>query len=224
MVEIGKRQQRDNDNEGRQQKKRFGNKDSTNDGELVVYRILCPVGVIGSVIGKSGKVINSIRQETNAKIKVVDPFPGSDKRVITIYCYVKDKNPMDVDEDVLEPLCPAQDALLKVYDAIVNALANSSESEKKLKEGAHVLVPASQAANIIGKSGATIKKLRSKTKANIKITPKDPSDATHSCAMNFDNFLQVINAIIYGKMSSDLKMVISRYIISGLLFEVVHFS
>ncbi|KAJ8472188.1 hypothetical protein OPV22_026531 [Ensete ventricosum] len=189
MVELGKRQQRDPDNEGAQQKKRLGNKDFISD-ELVVYRVLCPAGVIGSVIGKSGKVINSIRQETNAKIKVVNPFLGVDKRVITIYCYVKDKSPVDVDDDVLQPLCPAQDALLKVHDAIVNALANSSEIEKK-QEGAHILVPASQTANIIGKFGATIKKLRSKTRANIKITPKDPSNATHSCAMSFDNFLQI---------------------------------
>ena len=46
-------------------------------------------------------------------------------------------------------------------------------------------------ANIIGKAGATIKKLRSKTRANIKITAKDASDPTHSCAMDFDNFLLV---------------------------------
>lgn len=209
MVEIGKRQQRDNDSDGRQQKKRFVNNDGTRDSELVVYRILCPLGVIGSVIGKSGKIINSIRQETNAKIKIVDPFPGADKRVITIYCYVKDKNPVDVDEDILRPLCPAQDALLKIHDAIVNALDNSNEFENKQKEGVYILVPASQAANIIGKSGSIIKKLRSKTNANIKITPKDPSDATHSCAMSFDNFLQVINTTSYGRLSSDLKMVLS---------------
>ncbi|RZR89206.1 hypothetical protein BHM03_00016896 [Ensete ventricosum] len=209
MVEIGKRHQRDNDNEGKQQKKRLGNNDGTRDSELVVYRILCPLGVIGSVIGKSGKIINSIRQETNAKIKIVDPFPGADKRVITIYCYVKDKNPVDVDEDILRPLCPAQDALLKIHDAIVNALDNSNEFENKQKEGVYILVPASQAANIIGKSGSIIKKLRSKTNANIKITPKDPSDATHSCAMSFDNFLQVINTTSYGRLSSDLKMVLS---------------
>lgn len=196
MVETGKRQHRDNDYEGKLQKKSLGNKDSSNEGELVVYRILCPAGTIGSVIGKSGKIINSIRQDTCAKVKIVDPFPGADKRVITIYCYVKDKNPIDVDYDDLEPLCPAQDALLRVHDAIVNALANSDDSENKQKEGAHMLVPASQTASIIGKSGANIKKLRSKTGANIKITPKDSSDSTHSCAMSFDNFVQVINTTI----------------------------
>ncbi|XP_072972325.1 KH domain-containing protein At4g18375 [Typha angustifolia] len=193
MGETGKRsrQQRGDDHEGRNQNKRPVNKDSFGDGELVVYRILCPNGVIGSVIGKSGKVINSIRQETRAKIKVVDPYPGSDKRVITIYCYVKDKDHVYDHEDVTEPLCAAQDALLKVHDAIVNALANTSDSDMNNKEEANILVPASQAANIIGKSGATIKRLRMKTKANIKVNPKDSNEATHSCAMSFDNFVQI---------------------------------
>ncbi|KAG1334380.1 KH domain-containing protein [Cocos nucifera] len=192
MVDTGKRprQQRDDNNDWKQQK-RPGNKERSGDGELVVYRMLCPDGVIGSVIGKSGKVINSIRQETHAKIKVVDPFPGADKRVITVYCYVKDKDSMDVDEDSMEPLCPAQEALLKVHDAIVNALAIASEYDKRNKEEAYILVPASQAANVIGKSGATIKRLRSKTNANIKVNPKDANDATHSCAMSFDNFVQI---------------------------------
>lgn len=212
MVETGKRQHRDNDYEGKHQKKRLGSKDNSNGGELVVYRILCPVGILGSVIGKSGKVINSIRQDTNAKIKIVNPFPGVDKRVIIIYCYVTDKDPMDVDDDVLEPVCPAQDALLRVHDIIVNAHANSSDSENKQKEGVHMLVPASQAANIIGKSGANIKKLRSKTGANIKITPKDPSDATHSCAMSFDNFLQVIDTTRYCNLSTHFKMAVSHNI------------
>ncbi|KAK1326372.1 KH domain-containing protein [Acorus calamus] len=194
MGETNKRprNQRDSDSGGRHLKQKSYNKwGNSDEGELVVYRILCPGSVIGSVIGKSGKVINALRQDTRAKIKVVDPFPGVDERVITIYCYVKDKDPMDVDEDGTEPLCPAQDALIKVYAAIANAVANASDSDRKRKEEVRILVPSSQAANIIGKSGMTIKKLRSKTRANIKVTPKDPSDPTQSCAMSFDNFVQI---------------------------------
>uniref|UniRef100_A0A1D1XQW8 KH domain-containing protein At4g18375 n=2 Tax=Anthurium amnicola TaxID=1678845 RepID=A0A1D1XQW8_9ARAE len=194
MGETGKRYRnaRENDDrDGKSQNKRQNNKENPNNGELVVYRILCPDNVIGSVIGKGGKVINSLRQETHAKIKVVDPFPGANERVITIYCYVNEKDHMDVDEDDLEPLCPAQDALLKVHATIVNALANLGDSDKKRKEEARILVPASQTATIIGKSGATIKKLRSNTKANIKVIQKDPDDPTHACAMSFDNFVSV---------------------------------
>ncbi|ONK66051.1 uncharacterized protein A4U43_C06F3660 [Asparagus officinalis] len=202
MGETGKRSRQDRDrdrdrernrnndrnNDGKNQKRRATNRDNSSGGELVLYRILCPNDIIGSVIGKSGNVINALRQETNARIKVVDPFPGANKRVINIYCYVKDKDINDVNEDDTEPICPAQDALLKVHSTIVNALANTNDSNK---EEAYLLVPASQAAAVIGKSGTTIKRLRSKTGANIKVNPKDPGDITHSCAMNFDNFIQI---------------------------------
>ncbi|KAK2965301.1 hypothetical protein RJ640_004170 [Escallonia rubra] len=172
---------RDDGRDSRNHKRHATDRDEKGDGELIVYRILCPDGIIGSVIGKGGKVINSIRQETRAKVKVVDPFPGAKERVITIYCYVREKEDIEVDKEFAdrEPMCAAQDALLRVHAAIGN------------KEECQLLVPSSQSANIIGKSGATIKKLRAKTRTNIKISAKDASDPTHSCAMNFDNFLQI---------------------------------
>ena len=197
MRHAGKRtsQHRDHDREERDQKRRPAThtQESFSVDELVVYRILCPDKVIGSVIGKNGKVINSIRQQTNAKVKVVDPYPGSDKRVILVYCYVKHRDlkhkDIDVDDDDdREPVCAAQNALLKVHDAIVDSLAINSDSED---EEANILVPASQAASVIGKSGAVIKRLRSISKSFIKVRQKDPSEATHSCAMSFDNFVQV---------------------------------
>ncbi|CAI0544993.1 unnamed protein product [Linum tenue] len=201
MGESGKRprQRREYDEDNKKNhKKRLNDKDERNNDELVVYRIICPDEVIGSVIGKNGKVINSIRQETRAKVKVVDPFPGAKGRVITIYCYVKSKDDVDIDEEysssTITPLCGAQDALLKVHAAIRNAIAaaaDSDNSKRTDKEECEILVPSSQSANIIGKSGMTIKKLRSKTRASIKINAKDVSDPTHACAMDFDNFLLI---------------------------------
>ncbi|OIV91973.1 hypothetical protein TanjilG_09514 [Lupinus angustifolius] len=195
MGETGKRyrSRRDYDGDNKNQKRRANERDENGNDELVVYRILCPDGVIGNVIGKSGKVINSIRQETRARVKVVDPFPGAKYRVITIYCYVKEKEEFEVDDELNRPLCAAQDALLKVHSAISNAVESVGDSEKKRndKEECQILVPSSQSANIIGKAGATIKKLRVKTKTNIKVIPKDVTDPTHSCAMEFDNFLLI---------------------------------
>ncbi|PKU67397.1 KH domain-containing protein At4g18375 [Dendrobium catenatum] len=192
MAEFGKRSRRgDDDTVGKNQKRRVGNKENFDDGDLVLYRILCPDNVIGSVIGKGGKVINSLRQETHAKIKVVDPYPGAQKRVIIVYCYVKDKEPVEVDDEITKPLCPAQDGLLRVHAAIVNALSNTEDDDQQGKEEVELLVPTSQSSNIIGKSGTIIKKLRAKTKAVIKINAKDASNAAHSCAMSFDNFLQI---------------------------------
>ena len=197
MGETGKRfrSQKDRDVGGNNQKRRVNNKDERGNDELIVYRILCPDEAIGSVIGKNGKVINSIRQETRAKVKVVDPFPGAKDRVITIYCYVKEKEEVEVDDELNNerPLCAAQDALLKVHSAISNAKETVGDSEKKRKEKqeCQILVPSSQSANIIGKAGATIKRLRVKTRSNIKVIPKEAADPAHSCAMEFDNFVLV---------------------------------
>ncbi|KAG8385264.1 hypothetical protein BUALT_Bualt03G0023900 [Buddleja alternifolia] len=201
MYESGKRSRsRRDDGESKNQRRRTDrerDRDEKGNDELIAYRILCPDGVIGSVIGKSGKVINSIRQESRSKVKVVDPFPGAKDRVITIYCYVKEKEELDVDEEFndIEPLCPAQDALLKVHAAIANAVSLVGESDRRKKdndkEECQLLVPSSQSANIIGKSGSTIKKIRNKTRTNIKVTAKDASDPAHSCALEFDNFVLI---------------------------------
>uniref|UniRef100_A0A9I9CR17 K Homology domain-containing protein n=1 Tax=Cucumis melo TaxID=3656 RepID=A0A9I9CR17_CUCME len=184
--------QRDYNGDNKGYKRRITEQDDWVSDELVVYRILCPDEVIGSVIGKSGKVINSIRQETRAKIKVVDPFPGAKDRVITIFCFVKDKEDVEVDDEFndRQTLCAAQDALLKVHAAIANALASAGDLDRKQrdKEQCQILIPSSQSANVIGKAGSTIKKLRSKTRTSIKISPKDATDPIHSCAMEFDNF------------------------------------
>ncbi|KAJ1263335.1 hypothetical protein BS78_09G176300 [Paspalum vaginatum] len=161
--------------------------ENSNNNGLVVYRILCPDSVIGSVIGKDGNV--------------VDPYPGAEKRFISVYCYVKHRD-LDADEgDDNEPVRAAQDALLRVHSAISTQTKHPRrDSDKKNTEEANILVPASQAASIIGKSGVFIKYLRSTSRAFIKVSPKDPSDITHSCvtfkkphscAMSFDNFVQM---------------------------------
>ncbi|KAL0352837.1 UNVERIFIED_CONTAM: KH domain-containing protein [Sesamum angustifolium] len=154
MGESGKRPRSHRDDaDGKNQKRRTDwerDRDEKGNDELIVYRILCPDGVIGSVIGKNGKVINSIRQESRAKVKVVDPFPGAKDRVITIYCYVREKEEVEIDEEFNdnEPLCAAQDALLKVHAAIANAVAVLGESDRKKKdkdkEECQLLVPSSQ--------------------------------------------------------------------------------
>lgn len=48
----------------------------------VVFRLLCPVTRIGSVIGKGGSIISQIRAETGVKVKIEEPVPGCDERVI----------------------------------------------------------------------------------------------------------------------------------------------
>ncbi|KAI3940198.1 hypothetical protein MKX01_029721 [Papaver californicum] len=50
----------------------------------IVFRVLCPVSKSGSVIGKGGTIVSQIRQDTGAKVRVEEPVPGDDERVIVI--------------------------------------------------------------------------------------------------------------------------------------------
>ncbi|EOA13304.1 hypothetical protein CARUB_v10026340mg [Capsella rubella] len=226
MVERGKRSHnrfRDSNNENyRNQKRRLSyeseEKIDNKDDLIVVYRILCPSGVIGSVIGKSGKVINLIRQETRARIKVVDPFPGCSERVITIFCSVMEKKDIvDIENSELNyaiPLCSAQDALLKVHDAIVASLATAAENTKIDRDDireCRILVPSSQCSSVIGKAGSIIKKIRSRTRANVRIVSKDVSDPSHTCAMDFDNIV-----LISGESESVKK---ALFAVSAIMYK-----
>lgn len=49
----------------------------------VVFRLLCPASKIGGVIGKGGSIISQIRHETGVKVKIEEPVPGCEERVIT---------------------------------------------------------------------------------------------------------------------------------------------
>ncbi|RWR90961.1 KH domain-containing protein [Cinnamomum micranthum f. kanehirae] len=60
----------------------------------------------------------SNRTSISSRSSTVDPFPGANERVITIYCYEKSKNDKEIDEDDTEPLCPTQDAIIKVHCTI----------------------------------------------------------------------------------------------------------
>ncbi|KAF3601769.1 hypothetical protein F2Q69_00033424 [Brassica cretica] len=180
-----------NNNDNKNQRRRFSNAnaETINKEDLVIYRILCPVGIIGGVIGKSGKVINAIRDTTKAKIKVFDQSPGCTQRVITIYSSVKEK--VDVTETETEPLCCAQDALLRVHDTIVSCV--ESAAGKKTEE-CRLLVPSSQASGVIGKAGAVIKSIRRRTGASVEV---DSKHVSHACALDFDQCSSETTSYVY---------------------------
>ncbi|CAH8345804.1 unnamed protein product [Eruca vesicaria subsp. sativa] len=203
----------DNNNNNKNQKRRHSNDNDINKDELVIYRILCPVGLIGGVIGKSGKVINAIRDSTKAKIKVFDQLPGSTQRVITIYSQVKEKVDVTESEKTEEPLCSAQHALLKVHDTIVSCVESSAGENKNggKKKECRLLVPSSQASGLIGKAGGNIKGIRSRTRACVSVVSKDVSDPSHACALEFDNIV-----LISGEVESVKK---ALYAVSATMYK-----
>ena len=52
--------------------------------EDVTFRILCPKDKIGSIIGKGGSIVRSIRDETGAKISIDVSSDVGDERVVRV--------------------------------------------------------------------------------------------------------------------------------------------
>ncbi|RWW13728.1 hypothetical protein GW17_00022544 [Ensete ventricosum] len=169
-----------------------------------IYRILCPVKKIGSVLGKGGDIVNTLRDETHAKIRVADAIPGAEERVIIIFSYLSQSEKNDSDQDLddsdgnepedMQAHCPAQDALLKIHDRIaadeiLRGGVVQSKTEPDDVVTARILVPKNQVGCLLGKGGTIIQQLRSDTGANIRVLP---SDHLPPCAMDSDELVQVI--------------------------------
>ncbi|KAF9592598.1 hypothetical protein IFM89_016208 [Coptis chinensis] len=179
------------------------------NADETVYRILCPVKKIGSVIGKGGDIIKALREETRSKIKVGESVPGTDERVVIIFSSSTEKpkildsneneeNPENVvtaeeEHDEMQPHCPAQHALLKVHqrisedDGLFGGPVREDNNEDDVVT-ARLLVPSNQVGCLIGKGGHVIQSLRTETGANIRILPADHLPA---CAMSTDELVQI---------------------------------
>lgn len=53
-------------------------------GENLVFRILCPVDKINSVVGESDGIIKLLQTEIGVAVKVIDPVVGADEQIIII--------------------------------------------------------------------------------------------------------------------------------------------
>ncbi|KAL6010888.1 hypothetical protein ACLOJK_001330 [Asimina triloba] len=168
-----------------------------------IYRILCPGKKIGSVIGKGGSIINALREETGAKIRVADTIPGVDERVIIIFSSPTKKSNVSKDSENGEATereneqlvlhCSAQDALLRVHDRIVVEEDQPGGSTHEADEHdslvvVRLLVPNNQVGCLLGKGGGIIQKLRSETGATIRILPMEHFPTG---AMSSDELVQI---------------------------------
>ncbi|CAN6323624.1 unnamed protein product [Urochloa humidicola] len=186
-------------------RKRFNSRhdDTSMSSEPIetIYRILCPVKKIGSVLGRGGDVVKALREETKSKIRVADSIPGADERVIIIFNYQNQSEQADeAAENIssdglgnLKPHCSAQDALLKIHDKIV---ADEIHDANKMSESAddvtaRILVQGNQVGCLLGKGGSIIQQLRSDTGAGIRVLP---SENLPQCALKSDELVQITGA------------------------------
>ncbi|KAL6562508.1 hypothetical protein OROGR_003515 [Orobanche gracilis] len=150
-----------------------------------VYRYLCPLRKIGSIIGIGGDIAKQLRAQTHAKIRISETIPGCDERVITIYSLSEETNSYGN-----EHVCPAQDALFRVHSKVVaeDSSVKGSSCEESMQVTVRLLVPSDQIGCVIGKGGQIIQNIRNETLAQIRILG---SEHLPPCALSSDELVQI---------------------------------
>uniref|UniRef100_A0A2P2LSY0 K Homology domain-containing protein n=1 Tax=Rhizophora mucronata TaxID=61149 RepID=A0A2P2LSY0_RHIMU len=170
-------------------------------GDDTVYRYLCPLRKIGSIIGRGGEIAKQLRADSKSNIRISEAIPGFEERVITMYSSSEEINLFG---DTGQLVCPAFDALFMVHDRIVteempplSPAADVDENDDFGEAGAaaaqqvtvRMLVPSDQIGCIIGKGGQVIQSIRSETGAQIRVL-KD--EHLPPLALNIDELLLII--------------------------------
>ncbi|KAK1416966.1 hypothetical protein QVD17_26086 [Tagetes erecta] len=145
--------------------------------EEVVFRLLCHSDKVGCLIGKGGAIRRALQTETGASIKIADPSPDSDERVVVI----------SARENLEQRHSPAQDAVMRVHSRIVEAGFESGAAIV-----ARVLVHSRQIGCLWGKGGIIIAELRRLTGASIHIFPREQ---VVKYGMPSDEVVQVIGSL-----------------------------
>ncbi|KAL6518941.1 hypothetical protein OROHE_017694 [Orobanche hederae] len=135
-------------------------------------RLVCPTANIGGVIGKGGTIINQIRQDSGAAIKVDSSVSEGEDCVISI-------SAKEIFEDTISP---AIDAALRLQPRCSEKVERDSGL---VSFTTRLLVPTSRIGCLIGKGGSIISEMRKVTKANIRILSKEnlPKVATEDDEM-----------------------------------------
>ncbi|GMQ07829.1 hypothetical protein CsSME_00051855 [Camellia sinensis var. sinensis] len=126
--------------------------------EEVVFKLLCQVDKVGSLIGKGGSIIRALQNETGATIKIADAASDSDERVVVIFAR----------ENSEQRHSPAQDAVIRVHCRIAEI-----GFEPGAAIVARILVHSQQIGCLLGKGGIIIAELRRATGASIRVFPKE---------------------------------------------------
>ena len=174
----------------------------------VAFRLLCNASRIGGVIGKSGSVIKSLQQSTGAKIRIGDATNESPDRVITVVASSSvDRKVMlrshGGDGEAIE-VSNAQEALLKIFDRILEVAAESEGIELGDRiVSCRLVVDDAQAGSVIGKGGKVVEKIKKDTGCKIRVC----RDNLPACISYPDEMIE-----IEGSVSSIKKalVVVSR--------------
>lgn len=125
-----------------------------------VLKFLAPEVMASAIIGKGGAVIKQMRESAKAKISLTDHnniYPGTDCRILTTQANT---------EEALNEVC--NQIIAKISECVQNSTSEQlgQPNEMKLK----TLMPRAAVGGIIGKGGATIKRLSETSGAKISVS------------------------------------------------------
>ncbi|KMZ61799.1 hypothetical protein ZOSMA_4G00880 [Zostera marina] len=167
---------------------------NTYSNSKILFRILCPGDRTGGVIGKGGSIVHKVRQDTGARIRIDEPIPGCDDRVVVI---IGDNYDVMMSEGEGN-ISPAQKALVRVFERILRA--DEEEKGEQQTVVCRLLTLTSQVGCVLGKGGKIVEKIRQESGAHIRVLSKDqiPLCAGHGDELiNISgNFLAVRKALI----------------------------
>ncbi|CAN1298775.1 KH domain-containing protein HEN4 [Linum perenne] len=126
--------------------------------EDVVFKLLCQLDKVGSLIGKGGAVIKTLQNDTGASIKISDVLPDLQERVVII----------SARENSEQRRSPAQDGVIRVQTRIAEI-----GYEHGAPVVARLVVHSQQIGRLLGKGGQIISEMRQATGAHIRIFPKE---------------------------------------------------
>lgn len=161
-----------------------------------VFRLIVPTYKVGSIIGRKGEFIKKMCEETRSKIKILDSAPGTPDRVVMI----------SARDEPEAAISPAIDGLLRVHKRVIDGL--EGEGDVHPSSGlvtTRLLVPATQAGNLIGRQGTTIKSIHDAAGANVRVLSVEE---VPSYALPDDRVVEIQGEA--GKVSKALELVASH--------------
>lgn len=140
----------------------------------VIFKILVSNNNAGSIIGRSGKTISEIQQLSAARVRLSqagDFFPGTSDRICLICGSIETvKTAVFLVLEKLHQLQVETDSHNSPLDRINDPFDGS---HTKYKYTARMLIPAAACGMLLGKEGATIKKLKDLAGASsVRLSPK----------------------------------------------------
>ncbi|KAK1301786.1 KH domain-containing protein [Acorus calamus] len=144
--------------------------------EDLVFQILCPNEKVKNIMGEPDGIIEMLRVDVGVDVRVTDPTPGSDERIVII---ASEEGP---DDD----LFPAQEALLHIQTHIVDLDPNKDNIITT-----RLLVPTNAIECLDGRDGS-LSEMNRLTRANIQILPREQLSPF---AVGADELVQIVGDI-----------------------------